>query len=152
MAGIQLFIVLVRWDMFKGWWNLGKRMLVRRREFVSFDAKYSNTNLPNFEMLKAKSANTAASITKPSPTVSIPVSPSHTISSSPLPESPLIRSSFTDNLAPNQRPCSGVPLNFSVPRRPGSFRSTEPNIASSHDAGSGISSNVVRAEERRFEL
>ena len=152
MAGIQLFIILVRWDMFKGWWNLGKRMLVRRQEFVSLDAKHSNSHLPTFEMLKANSAYTAASITKPSPTVPIPVSPSYTVSSSPLPESSLIGSSFTDNLTSKQRPCGSMPLNFSVPRRPSPFRSTEPDVATSHDVGGGAPLNTLRPEERGSEL
>ena len=153
MAGIQLFIILVRWDMFKGWWNLGERMLVRRREFVSLDAKHSNSKLPNFEMLKVSSANTATSITKPSPTMSVPASPLYVVSPSPLPESPLTKSSFTNNLAPKQRPCSGTPLNFSVPRRLSSFKPTEPSITTLGDARSGGDpSNNTRTEAQRLEL
>ena len=135
MAGIQLFLILVRWDMFKGWWDLAERTFVRRREFVSIDAKKSSNRLPNFEMLKVHSSVTAASVTKPSPIVSIPTSPTYTASSSPAPGSPMVRSSFTDYLTPAQRPSSSSPLNFSVPRRPSSARPAEHDSAGWENGG-----------------
>ena len=135
MAGIQLFIILVRWDMFKGWWDLAERMFVRRREFVSLDAKKSSDRLPNFEMLKVHSSTTAASITKPSPVISMPTSPTYTASSSPVPGSPFVRSSFIDHPASTLRPSSSTPLNFSVPRRPSSAGPSEHHSAAQENGG-----------------
>ena len=118
IAGIQIFIMLARRDMFRAWWDLGKSLFVRRREFVSLDAKPSSA-LPTFEMLKV-GTTPANSVTKPSPTVSVPASPKfHQASKSPSPASIVERASFTDYLTPTQRPFSGMKLNFSDQSQPG---------------------------------
>ena len=148
MAGIQLFLMLARWDMFKGWWDLGQRMFVRRREFVSLDAKKPSDRLPTFEMLKVNSTKTTVSVTKPSPIVSIPTSPTYTASSSPAPGSPLTRSSFTDYLTSAQRPISSVPLNFSIPRRPSSTRPTGHNSVVQEDRRD-LRADLTFSEEQR---
>jgi hypothetical protein len=53
IAGIQVFILLLRWSMITGWIELIRSKFSKNREFVSLDAKlYQDNNTKNYELKK----------------------------------------------------------------------------------------------------
>ncbi|KAF2197238.1 hypothetical protein GQ43DRAFT_216772 [Delitschia confertaspora ATCC 74209] len=72
LAGIECFILLVRWSMFTAWWDLIRSTFSSRfrskREFVSLDAKQDAADARNYELMKVASP----SITSPPTAVTSP--------------------------------------------------------------------------------
>ncbi|KAF2013196.1 hypothetical protein BU24DRAFT_231932 [Aaosphaeria arxii CBS 175.79] len=52
LAGIQCFILLFRFSMFKAWWTLLQSRFSSKREFVSLDAKQYPADTHNYELNK----------------------------------------------------------------------------------------------------
>jgi hypothetical protein len=52
IAGIQVFILLLRWSMITGWVELIRSRFSKNREFVSLDAKHYQDNSRNYELKK----------------------------------------------------------------------------------------------------
>lgn len=52
LAGIQSFLLLVRWPMFTGWKLWFQEKFTRQREFVSLDARRFSSDARTFELLK----------------------------------------------------------------------------------------------------
>lgn len=50
IAGIQVFILLLRWSMITGWLELIRSKFSKNREFVSLDAKHYQDNTKNYEL------------------------------------------------------------------------------------------------------
>ncbi|KAF3001987.1 hypothetical protein E8E13_007877 [Curvularia kusanoi] len=52
IAGLQVFILLLRWSMLTGWVELFKSKFSKNREFVSLDAKHHQENPKTYELRK----------------------------------------------------------------------------------------------------
>lgn len=52
IAGLQVFLLLLRWSMLTGWFEFFKSKFSRNREFVSLDAKHYQENPKSYELRK----------------------------------------------------------------------------------------------------
>lgn len=57
IAGLQVFFLLLRWSMLKGWFEFFKSKFSKNREFVSLDAKHYQENSKTYELRKFEQAD-----------------------------------------------------------------------------------------------
>ncbi|KAF2634276.1 hypothetical protein P280DRAFT_280403 [Massarina eburnea CBS 473.64] len=143
LAGIQVFLLLVRTSIFTGWFDLIRYKLGAQREFVSLDAKHDNPAIDAHQFELSKFAgNPITPISVPASAVTSPGSDYNpyrrSISGTP--------DYFSKDTKP-ERDYTTPQLSFSAPRSP-----TQMNFNSMHARGGlGLHPPTFESDEKEKE-
>lgn len=135
MSGFWLLIFLGRWSMVLGWRDLIKtKVLQRRHEFVSADARNFTNDARTYEMLDSAKTTPALNISSPDRVLSPEQGQAHPLRSSPMTPEPDVKEEsyfdpkfsarVRDNNSP-QTPAPAYTFPSPSPSSPGIFSPRE---------------------------